>query len=336
MNADFKEVCPGIFVIEERGLSRIYKPPINIYVVTGANGIVFDAGYGNSAALKQFGRAYKKITELCAERGDPCSISRIIISHAHPDHFAGLKSLSSIYNFRIIVTERMAEIVKSGQAYRESFAYENDVRKRTGVLFSVIKRFFRTINYRLYARSWGIRFVSNPDIVIKNNCSININGTIWRIFHSPGHSDDHITLYDPSTGILFGGDNILRSKFTWLGPPRSDIDLYLDSLKTIMQLPGLSVILPAHGSVITSPVERITAIISYWENRMKQVGECVHAAGNSGIPLTDVISAVYPGSGRIKREFVRGWVLLVLERMVNSGEIYRETCRYYPARVNRA
>jgi glyoxylase-like metal-dependent hydrolase (beta-lactamase superfamily II) len=332
MSSDLKEIRPGIFVIEERGLSRVYKPPVNIYVITGADGIVFDAGYGNSAALKQFGRAYKKITELCAERGNPCSISRIIISHAHPDHFAGLKRLSSIHNFRIIITERMAEIVKSGQAYRESFAYENDPRERSGALFSVIKRFFRIINYKLYIRAWGIRFVSNPDIVIKDNCTIHINGVEWRVFHSPGHSDDHITLYNPSTGILFGGDNILRSKFTWLGPPRSDIDLYLDSLRTIMRLPGLSVILPAHGSVITSPVERITAIISYWENRMKQVGESVRAAGNTGIPLSDVISAVYPGSGRLKREFARGWVLLVLERLVRNGEIYRENCRYYSAR----
>ena len=156
-----------------------------------------------------------------------------------------------------------------------------------------------------------------------------INGSEWRIFHSPGHSDDHITLYNPETGVLLGGDNILRSKFTWLGPPRSDIDLYLDSLKSIMNLPDLKVILSAHGSVITEPAERIREIIQYWENRIRQVRECVSGAGDKGISLREIISKLYPGSGRVKHEFVRGWILLVLEKGIRDCEISEFSGRYY-------
>ena len=246
MKVNVKEVSPGIFLIEERGLSRIYKPPVNIYVVTGSNGIVFDAGYGNPAALRQFDRAYKSIRQICSARGDTGSISRILISHAPPDHFAGLKKLSSKYKLNIIVTSRMAGIIKSGTSYRSSFEYREPGSRGSGTFRGKIKKFFDRISYRLYAMSWGIEFVSRPDIIIDEKCSININGTMWNVFHSPGHSDDHITLFDPASGILLGGDNILRSKFTWLGPPRSDIDLYLDSLRVIMKLPGLAMILPSH------------------------------------------------------------------------------------------
>lgn len=335
MNENAKEVSPGIFVIEERGFSRIYKPPVNVYVVAGSNGLVFDAGYGNSAALKQFSRAYKTICDLCTARKEPCSISRILISHAHPDHFAGLRKLSAIYNFRIIVTARMAEIIKSGRAYRDSFAYSEPGKKAPGAFGAIIKNIFNRINYRLYARLWGIEFISSPDVVIDNNCSININGTMWRIFHSPGHSDDHITLYDPNSGILLGGDNILRSKFTWIGPPRSDIDIYIESLKFIMKLPGLKMILPAHGSVISEPSERIRTIISYWENRMKQVMGCISASGENGISPAEIIHELYPGAGRIKHEFVRGWVLLVLDKFTRDGDVYYKNGRYSPARAER-
>jgi len=332
MNEYAKEVSPGIFVIEEKGISKIYKPPVNVYVITGGNGVVFDAGYGNSAALKQYTRAYKSICDLCRARGDVNRISRILISHAHPDHFAGLRKLSALYNLKIIVTERMAEIIKSGRAYRDSFAYEAPGKKSPAAFSVRIKRFFDRINYRLYARSWGIEFVSSPDVVIGNNCSININGTMWRIFHSPGHSDDHISLYNPVTGVLLGGDNILRSKFTWLGPPRSDIDLYIDSLKFIMNLPGLTMILPAHGVSITGPADRIRTIISYWENRMKQVREIIAGSGECGMLFIEIILKLYPGSGRIKHEFVRGWVLLVIEKFTREGEVYMENGRYFTAR----
>lgn len=331
MNDYAKEVSPGIFVIEEKGFSRIYKPPVNVYVISGSNGLIFDAGYGNPGALKQFSRAYKGITDMRAAGGDAGSISRILISHAHPDHFAGLRKLSAMYGLKIIVTARMAEIIKSGRAYRDSFAYEEPGKKKPGALRAVLKKHFDRINYRLYARSWGIEFISHPDVIIDNNCSININGTMWKIFHSPGHSDDHITLYNPGSGILLGGDNILRSKFTWLGPPRSDIDLYLDSLKFIMNLPGLTMILPAHGSVITDPVSRIRDIISYWETRMKQVRECIAASGQNGILPAGIIAKIYPGSGRVKHEFVRGWVLLVLEKLTRDGEVHMENGRYFPA-----
>lgn len=333
MNDDVKEVSPGIFMIEERGLSRVYKPPVNVYVITGTDGLVFDAGYGNSGAIRQFEHAYKSIIRHCESGGVNAGVSRILISHAHPDHFAGLRKLSAMYNLKIMVTGRMSEILRSGRAYRDSFAYKEPGRKERSVLCGGIKRVLDRINYRLYAWSWGIDFISRPDIVISDTCSVTVNGREWQIFHSPGHSDDHITLYNPETGILLGGDNILRSKFTWLGPPRSDIDLYLESLRFIMKLPGLTMILPAHGSVITAPVKRISEIISYWENRMKQVRGCVHGAGASGITLIEILRQLYPGSGRVKHEFARGWVLLVLEKFMKDGVIYIKGTRFFSVMV---
>lgn len=42
-----KEVYPGIFFIRESGgMLGIAKPPENIYVLAGNDGLIFDAGYG--------------------------------------------------------------------------------------------------------------------------------------------------------------------------------------------------------------------------------------------------------------------------------------------------
>ena len=41
-----KEVYPGIFLIKEKGTFGAIKPPENIYVLAGPDGIIYDAGYG--------------------------------------------------------------------------------------------------------------------------------------------------------------------------------------------------------------------------------------------------------------------------------------------------
>ena len=46
------EVYPGIFLIKEKGTSGAIKPPENIYVLAGSDGIIYDAGYGTKKAIK--------------------------------------------------------------------------------------------------------------------------------------------------------------------------------------------------------------------------------------------------------------------------------------------
>lgn len=316
------EVYPGIFVIEERGLFKTLKPPVNIYVIPGSQGIIYDAGYGNFCALRAFRREFADIRRYCREKGIESRVHMIMISHAHPDHFAGMKKLASFYKLKTVMTERMAEIIHDNKTYRKSYEYEGPGRPRKLLPLRILKGIISRINDFIYSISWGIDFVSRPDTIIGENSDIFINGDEWKIIHSPGHSDDHISLYNPQTGVLLGGDNILRSKFTWLGPPKSDIDIYIKSLETIRDLPGLKVILTSHGSIVTDPRLRINEIIGYWKNRMQQVEKCINKSGKRGVSLNEIILHIYPESGRMKHEFVRGWIMLVLEKMIRENVIY--------------
>ena len=220
----------------------------------------------------------------------------------------------------------MSGIISDAETYRNSYAVEKKKSKRglsgffTG-LFSRITASFEFFIYRLY---WGIDYVESPDVLIDENTKIIINGEEWEIFHSPGHSDDHITLYNERTGILFSGDNIMRSINVWLGPPRSDLDLYDSSLEKIFSLQKLELILSAHGSPVTEPKERISEILSWRRKRVNDVLEIIRSAGDEGVSIREILFSLYPGERKIKYDFARGWVELTVDKLIENGSVQKD------------
>jgi glyoxylase-like metal-dependent hydrolase (beta-lactamase superfamily II) len=321
-----KEVYPGIFMITERGVSGMLKPPVNLYVITGSDGLIFDGGYGSRGCIRIFERAYKEINRICRDRGVENRISRILLSHAHADHYSGQTRLKKKYNLDIILTERMSSIISDAKTYRNSYTVEKK-KRRTGLrgfisgVFSRVTASFEFFIYRLY---WGIDYVKNPDIVIGEKIKIMINGEDWEIFHSPGHSDDHITLYNRRSGILFSGDNIMRSINVWLGPPRSDLDMYDSSLQQILSLEKLELILSAHGSPVTEPGKRIREILAWRRKRVNDVHDIIKSAGTDGVSIREILASLYPGENKVKHDFARGWVELTLYKLLEEGSIQKD------------
>lgn len=197
-----KEVCPGIFMVTERSWLPQFRPTVNLYVITGTDGLVFDAGYGNRNTIRLFVKEFHRIGEICRDRGEPCSVRRILVSHAHPDHFAGLRRLRKELGLSVLLTRPVAELISSRRAYRTSYDaryMENELLGR-----SLMKRALLAVTAPLasmaYELLYGTNFVPDPDGIIDERGSISINGEAWSIFPSPGHSTDHISLYDPARG----------------------------------------------------------------------------------------------------------------------------------------
>jgi len=326
-----KEVYPGIFMITERGITDALKPPVNLYVIAGSDGLLFDGGYGNKGCIRQFSRGLKEINRICRERGIENRITRVLLSHAHADHFSGLTRLRKRYSLDIVLTEKMRRILYDSRTYRESFAVERKKEKNgfSGLLSSAARKLTSAFEFFIYSIYWGIDYIRSPDIIIEENTKISVNGVELDIFHSPGHSDDHITMYNREKGVLFSGDNIMRSINVWLGPPRSDLDSYESSLEKILSLDKLELILASHGSPVTEPRNRASEIISWRKKRVNDVLTIVESAGKSGITLKEILSSLYPGEGRVKHDFARGWVELTLEKLSCEGLVLEDDNNRY-------
>ncbi|MFX0023965.1 MAG: MBL fold metallo-hydrolase [Candidatus Hermodarchaeota archaeon] len=337
-----KEVYPDIFLIKEKGRFGAIKPPENLYVLAGPDGIIYDAGYGTKRAIKQLVKELKEIENHYREQKKEFNITRILVSHCHPDHFSGLKRIRKDLGLKIILTKISSEIIKDKKSFIENFetdAYEDYLRIRKRATRRIINS-LRNVGSRLfYHRIFGASYIEDPDKIIEDSTNILINGENWKIFPSPGHAIDHISLYNEKKGILFSGDNILRTITTWLGPPNSDIAEYVNSIKKIEKLPKLVLILSAHGSPIENPQERITEILTHREIREKQVLDIIYNNSEKGISPKEVIKAIYPNNNRFLHQVARGWVVLTLKLLENKKLIKRvDTKRevlFFPEKIKK-
>lgn len=316
-----KEVHPGIHAITEYSRVPALKPPANLYVFMGRDGLIFDAGYGNRKYIRQVER---ELASLSAEKGGEAIPSRILISHSHPDHFSGLHRLQRRLSLTVLLTGRMAAYVRSSRSYRHSYLVLP--RAEEGIA-ALLRRWCilagSVVTHIPYRLLYGMRFVSEPGQLVAEGDALSVNGEEWELLPTPGHADDHLSLYNRKKGVLLGGDNILRNITTWLGPPRSDLAVYLRSLEAIMALPNLSLILPAHGSPISDPVKRIREIIAWRMKRTDDVLGVVARAGARGATLREIFRELYGGDARTSFFMARGWIEVTLGYLLERGSITR-------------
>jgi len=101
----------------------------------------------------------------------------------------------------------------------------------------------------------------------------------FRVIHTPGHSPDHICLYEPEQGWLFSGDTYIGGRDRAMRP---DYDIYavIASLKRLAALHVTS-LFPGSGTVrADNPVADIQRKIAYLEELGSEVRR-LHGAGYS-------------------------------------------------------
>ncbi|MDY6825190.1 MAG: MBL fold metallo-hydrolase [Thermodesulfobacteriota bacterium] len=319
-----QEVYPDIFMITEQGAMGALMPPVNIYVLAGSDGLVFDTGYGRKKILAHLEKELIRIRDTVHGRGGDFNLTRSLPSHSHPDHISGLRFLRDRFDIDVMLTERMTANMNPEQYYRKrGDAYQGyDIGLRKKSLLTFYLKYLQPVML-------GTTFPGTVDHVIPEQTTLTINNEPWEVMPAPGHCDDHIFLYNAAKGILFSGDNILRTITTWLGPPRSDLSAYRRTLEQTLALPRLELILSAHGSPITEPRQRIAEILAHRDARTRNVLETVQGAGNSGITIKDITNTLYQGQNAAKRNFADGWIILTLEALVDQGTVNVEKNRFF-------
>ncbi len=319
-----REVYPEIFLIEEKGR---FRPSDNIYILAGNDGIIFDAGYGYQKALKFFLKEFKKIESSFKKQRKEFKITRIIVSHGHSDHFSGLNFVSKALGLKIVLTENVAKTIKDKVSFETTFRgddYEDYLRVRNEFIQKIWNG-LRHIGTLLFFRSiHGLSYLDQPDEIVDNNSVILINSEPWKIFPSPGHSPEHISLYNEEKGVLFSGDNVLKMRSTWLGPPESNLTDYIETIKKMQSLPNLKLILPAHGETIENPKETIAAIMERMNERQAQVLDAIKNYSEKGVSPDQILDIIYPKTRRFTRIIGRDWVVLTLKFLEEKGIIRRE------------
>ncbi len=330
-----QEVYPGIFMVTEKGGWGVVKPSANIYIIPGKNGIIYDAGYGNRKSFQYLISEFQKMKTECASRSQPFEVSRVIVSHAHEDHFSGLSKLRKTLGVSIMLSSLTAEYITTKEKYWETFNTGIDPNKvrLPAVMIRMLNIPYKLSDRLLKRFAYNVSYIPDPDIIFEGRTEIKINEDIWELFPSPGHSADHVSLYNSEKGVLFSGDNVLRAITTWLGPPNSDLSAYIDSLKYMLTLPKLELILSAHGSVITNPKERIQKLIDWRIKRTRQLYKVIKNSNKKGITFIELYKQFYQKGGAAAYVINSGWMKVTVDFLIKMQFTIKDdtlkTHRYY-------
>ncbi len=123
---------------------------------------------------------------------------------------------------------------------------------------------------------------------------LQLAGREWWCIHTPGHTVDHLCLFDPETGTLLSGDHVLPTITPHVSGVRNADSLrsYLATLDLVARLPEVRLGLPAHGIPFDDVAGRVAAIVEHHHERMEFLREAGVALGASTVP--ELSRAVFP------------------------------------------
>lgn len=297
---------------------------VNCYLIHDATGwTVVDVGAAYAPARSAWRQAWRRLGIV------PGDISRIIVTHAHPDHLGLAGWMHKQTGAPVYMLQREIEV--SEQTWiKESGPLYADWFRRHGMP----KAFWDDIDLLHQSNlSWFAPGIAGLRPLQPGNF-VQFGGRNFRVLWCPGHSDGQLGLFDENTGLLFCGDHLLPritpnvSAFPDHDP--NPLGSFLDALRVVLDLP-VGLVLPGHGEPFAGAAERASQLLAHHEQRLRAVS----ALTRSGTSAWELTQALF-GDMRSLSECAAavGEVIAHLEYLVCAGALIRQ-CRnaitYTPA-----
>jgi glyoxylase-like metal-dependent hydrolase (beta-lactamase superfamily II) len=145
----------------------------------------------------------------------------------------------------------------------------------------------RRLQYRLMRLVGGrMGAVPTPTRRVVDAERITLGGRSWVSVHTPGHTADHLCLYDPEAKVLISGDHVLPSitpHISGLGVTIDPLTDFFRSLEKVGEL-DVDVVLPAHGLEFSDLSGRAGAIRHHHEDRLQKLRDASAELGWATVP----------------------------------------------------
>lgn len=179
----------------------------------------------SDAAIIDAGAPPKPFEALANEEG--ARLSRVLQTHAHVDHVAGLAETKRLLDLPIALHPDDAAV------------YDHAVA--SGLMF-------------------GMKVDPPPpyDEPLADGQRVNVGAIELEVLHTPGHAPGHVCFYAESHGFLIAGDLLFRGSIGRTDLPGCDLDAMIASLRRIFTLPDETQVFPGHMGPTTIGAERAT------------------------------------------------------------------------------
>ena len=191
-------------------------------------------------------------------------VHTIVVTHSHPDHFGGAGLLAQESGGAIVASDRFRTFFDPEDIDDRELEAADDIDPdgepdpqyphRAARALGWVDR--RTAARSSERRCWPTRTNSSSGSSRRARRSASptvttsrLGGRDWVGLFTPGHTDDHLCLYDEEGGVLLSGDQVLPTITPHISGliPGDPLLMYLESLDRLSDLPHVSTVLPAHG-----------------------------------------------------------------------------------------
>jgi glyoxylase-like metal-dependent hydrolase (beta-lactamase superfamily II) len=255
----FKEILPGLYRIKVPLPGSPLKAT-NSYVIKGAErSLIIDTGWNREDCMMA-------LVSGLGECGVDLKQADFFITHEHADHF-GLAPAVATDGARIYLGQADAVDINAADApgYWEREA--NFARMR-GFPEEELEKAFASHPGRRYRAKSHISFS-----ILNDGDTISIGDYLFKCIETPGHTEGHICLYEPSKKIFICGDHILvditPNIMFWLDEKNS-LKEYLVSLDKVYDL-DVELVLPGHRNIFRDQKKRIRELKQHHQIRLKEV-----------------------------------------------------------------
>ncbi len=251
---------------------------------------VYLVGKGDVAVIDPGPTLDEHIDAILGALGPDETVTKILITHTHTDHTAGVPKLqeqtgAQTYGFGPHGPVPEHDPLES-VTFDEYFTAEE---KKT------IEQEWKDIPDELKREGPDTDFL--PDVTVGDGDTISggEGDTAWtvEVVHTPGHTSNHICFGLQNDGdgkkALFTGDHVMGWSTSVISPPDGDLFDYMNSLQVLLDRDD-DLYWPTHGTAITEPHQFVESFITHRKGREQQI---VDALGQKSSTIKDLVPTMY-------------------------------------------
>jgi glyoxylase-like metal-dependent hydrolase (beta-lactamase superfamily II) len=151
------------------------------------------------------------------------------------------------------------------------------------------------------------------------NRTFSVGERTFTIVDAPGHTLDHVVLYDEHARILFTGDTILGEGPAVIAPPGGAMRPYQKTLERLArEFPDAAMIFGGHGPIVHNAQAKIA---EYIEHRKMREAQLIEALSYGTRTIPELVARIYSETPRVLWPAAARQILAYLEALESEGHV---------------